>query len=251
MILSATDEVIDFYNSLPNKEAKEIIRINLTVLGLCPQCSGDNYRSGICEDCGFISPEVQEAIKEFEESQNTTVKVPKQKSDDEEFTPGYPKLSSSFKKEASPSGASTYYEYMKKNHGQKVQLCPNGHLMDETGLFCKEPNCPYERPPSQLDFKSPSFTGINPNIEQKRVFISPAEKRITVMKNKIKTDKKNKKTSKKSENSNEDMNDAPGTTLDDASIAANDKITRGHQMLEDAAKIKYFQNLQVEDEETN
>ena len=246
MILNATDDVIDFYLDLPKKEAKEVIRVNLTVLGLCPQCNGDNYRSGICEDCGFISPEVQEAIKEFEESQNTPAKVPRpKKEEDSQFSPGYPKLSSA------NSSVSTYYDYMKKNHGQKVDLCPNGHLMDENGLYCKEPECTYERPPAQLDFKAPSYTGIDPNIEQKRVFISPAEKHITVMKNKLKSYKKKKKTSNKSGNSNEDVNDVPGASLDDASVAASDKVTRGQQMLEDAAKIEYFKNLQGEDEETN
>ena len=241
MILDATNKVIDFSLSLSKKEAKEVMRVNLTVLGLCPQCSGDNYRSGICEDCGFISPEVQEAIAEFESAQNTPVKVPKQKKEDnEQFSPGYPKLS---------SATSSYYEYMQKNHGTKVDLCPNGHLMDETGLQCREPECTYERPPAQLDFKAPSYTGISPNIDQKRVFISPAEKHISVMKNKLKSYKKNKKTSNKSENSTEEMNGVPGTSLDDASVAANDKVTRGQQMLEDAAQIEYFKNLQGEDEE--
>lgn len=159
-MLNATNEVIDFSLSFSPKKAKEIMRVNLTVLGLCPQCSGDNYRSGICEDCGFISPEVQEAIKEFEESQNTPVKVPKKKAEDnEQFSPGYPKMSS--------SNVSTYYEYIQKNHGAKLNLCPNGHLMDETGLMCREPECTYERPPAQLDFKSPSYTGVSPDIEQK------------------------------------------------------------------------------------
>lgn len=244
MILNATDKLIDFSLSFPKKEAKEIMRVNLTVLGLCPQCSGDNYRSGICEDCGFISPEVQEAIKEFEESQNTPVKVPKKKpEEDSQFTPGYQKAASS---------NSSYYEYLQKSQqgqGRKLDLCPNGHLMDETGLYCREPNCTYERPPTQLDFKAPSYTGISPDIEQKRVFVSPAEKRITVTKKKLKSYKKNKKTSKKSENSNEDMNDGPGTTLDDASVAASDKVTRGQQMLDGAAQIEYFKNLQGEDEE--
>jgi hypothetical protein len=240
-MLNATDAVIDFTLSLPKKEAREVMRVNLTVLGLCPQCSGDNYRSGICEDCGFISPEVQEAIKEFEEAQNTPVKVPREKKENNEgFSPGYPKMSS--------ASTSTFYDYMKSN-GTKVDLCPNGHLMDETGLMCREPDCTYERPPAQLDFKAPSYTGISPDIEQKRVFVSPAEKRITVMKNKLKSYKKKNKTSNKSENSNEDMNGVPGTTLDDASVAASDKITRGQQMLEDAAKIEYFKNLQGEDEE--
>lgn len=242
MILTANNKVIDFSLDLPNKEAKEIMRVNLTVLGLCPQCSGDNYRSGICEDCGFISPEVQEAIKEFEDSQKATVKVKKKKQENnEQFSPGYPKISS--------SNVSTYYEYIQKNHGTKLDLCPNGHLMDETHLYCKEPECTYERPPAQLDFKSPSYTGVDPTIEQKRIFISPAEKRITVLKNKLKIDKKKKKTSNKSEKSNEDMKDAPGTSLDDASVAADDKFNRGQQMLEDAAKIKYFQNLRGENEE--
>ncbi len=239
-MLKATDEVINFTLSLPKKEAKELMRVNLTVLGLCPQCSGDNYRSGICEDCGFISPEVQEAIKEFEESQNTPVKVKKEgPKEQEQFTPGYPKTS---------SVNSSYYEYLQKNqgNGRKLDLCPNGHLMDETGLYCREPDCTYERPPSQLDFKAPSYTGVSPNIEQKRVFVSPAEKRITVMKKKL---KKNKKTSKKSENSNEDMSSVPGMSLDDASVAANDKMSRGQQMLEDAARIEYFKKLQGEDEE--
>ncbi len=243
-MLKANDQVINFSLSLPKKEAKEIMRINLTVLGLCPQCSGDNYRSGICEDCGFISPEVQDAIKQFEESQSTPVKVPKIKNEkSDEFTPGYPKTSST---------NSTYYEYLQKNQygvGRKLDLCPNGHLMDETGLYCKEPNCTYERPPSQLDFKPPSYTGVSPNIEQKRVFVSPAEKRITVLKNKLKKDKKNKKTSKKSENSNENMNDVPGMSLDDASVASTDKVTRGQMMVEDAARIEYYKNLQGEDEE--
>jgi len=243
-MLNATNEVIDFSLSLRKKEAKELMRVNLTVLGLCPQCNGDNYRSGICEDCGFISPEVQEAIKEFEVAQNTPVKVPKpKKQDDEGFSPGYPKAASA------NSSVTTYFDYMKKTQGDKLDLCPNGHLMDETHLFCREPECTYERPPAQLDFKAPSYTGISPNIEQKRVFISPAEKRITVMKNKLKNDKKKKKTSKKSENSNEEMNGVPGTTLDDSSVAASEKVTRGQQMLEDAAKIEYLKNLQGEDEE--
>ena len=138
---------------------------------------------------------------------------------------------------------------MAKSNGSKVELCPNGHLMDETSLYCREPNCTFERPPSQLNFKPPEYTGINPNIEQKRVFVSPAEKRITVLKNKLKKDKKNKKTSKKSGNSNEDVNDAPGASLDDSSVAANDKFTRGQQMVEDAAKIEYFKNLQGENED--
>ncbi len=242
MLLHASNEVVDFTSNLIRKEGKEIMRVNLTVLGLCPQCSGDNYRSGICEDCGFISPEVQEAIKEFEDSQNTPVKVPKQKKDDGEgqFSPGYPKLS---------SASTPYYDYMQNSGGKKVELCPNGHLMDETGLYCREPNCAYERPPAQLDFKPPSYTGVSPDIEQKRVFVSPAEKRITVLKNKLKKDKKNKKTSKKSGNSNEDMNDAPGASLDDSSVAANDKFTRGQQMVEDAAQIEYFKNLQGENED--
>ncbi len=243
-MLNATDKLIDFALNLPKKEAKEVMRINLTVLGLCPQCSGDNYRSGICEDCGFISPEVQEAIKEFEDSQNTPVKVPREKPEkNEQFSPGYPKTS---------SVDTSYYEYLQNSqqgNGRKLDLCPNGHLMDETGLYCREPECTYERPPAQLDFKAPSYTGVSPNIEQKRVFVSPAEKRITVMKKKLKSYKKNKKTSNKSENSNEDMNGVPGTSLDDASVAASDKITRGQQMLEDSAKIEYFKNLQGEDEE--
>lgn len=242
MILQAKNEVIDFSLSLAPKEAKEIMRVNLTVLGLCPQCAGDNYRSGICEDCGFISPEVQEAIKEFDESQKATVKVKKQKpQDDGSAALGLPRTSS--------ANTSTYYEYRQKNHGTKMDLCPNGHLMDETGLYCREPECTYERPPSQLDFKPPAYTGVDPNIEQKRVFVSPAEKRIKVLKNKLKTDKKNKKTSKKSGNSNEDMNDVPGTTLDDSSVAKNDPFSRGQQMVQDSAQIEYLKKLQGEDEE--
>jgi len=57
------------------KEAMELIRINITVLGDCPQCNGSNYRSGVCEDCAFISPEVMEAIQEWQQAQGIQQKA--------------------------------------------------------------------------------------------------------------------------------------------------------------------------------
>ena len=57
------------------KEAMEVIRLQITVLGDCPQCDGTNYRSGVCEDCAFISPEVMEAIQEWQESQGIQQKA--------------------------------------------------------------------------------------------------------------------------------------------------------------------------------
>jgi ribosomal protein L32 len=49
--------------------ALEVMKVPISVLGDCPQCGSKNYRDGVCGDCGFISPEIMEAIQAWQQSQ--------------------------------------------------------------------------------------------------------------------------------------------------------------------------------------
>ena len=119
------------------KEAMEVIRLQITVLGDCPQCDGTNYRSGVCEDCACISPEVMEAIQEWQESQGIQQKAAFRSLS---FVDMFPAAQS--------------------NQESKCPECGRKGF----NLQCENPKCMYEEPPMDLNHKRPKFTGINPKL---------------------------------------------------------------------------------------
>jgi len=188
------------------KQAMEVIRINITILGDCPQCGGNDYRSGVCEDCSYIAPEVMEAIQEWNESQGVEQKA--------------------------ASARFSFADYF-PSHATTDEECPK---CGKRGfdLFCENPKCGYERPPRDLDHRSPEFTGISPDMEIRRKFVSPAGHKIKKHKKKLKNKKHHKKSSL----------DPAAAGLDDSEVVKSDGSTRIHQMQLTDADAKRRQNLQ-------
>jgi len=197
------------------KEALEVIRINITVLGDCPQCQGTNYRGGICEDCAFVSPEVMEAIKEWQESQGIQQKA-------------------AFKSLA-------FTDYFTAPPAGKEKKCPKCGRRG-FNIQCENPQCGHETPPDELNHRSPSFTGVHPDLikNKKNRFIPSAEHSV---KEKIKKQKGKLKKKKAS----------IGNMLDDDQVASSDKVTRGKDALQAVAQDEFFQNQKGKQkpEETN
>jgi len=191
------------------KEAMEVIRLQITVLGDCPQCNGTNYRSGVCEDCAFISPEVMSAIKDWQESQGIQQKA------------AFRSLS--------------FVDMFPTAQSDQDSKCPQCGRRG-FNLQCENPKCMYEEPPMDLNHKRPKFTGISPKLlkNKKQRFIPSADAKSKASE-KIKEEKdklKNKKSSKP----------GPGTSLDNDQVASSDKVTRGKDLLQQVSQDEYFQN---------
>lgn len=188
------------------KEALEVIRINITVLGDCPQCQGTNYRGGICEDCAFVSPEVMEAIGEWQESQGIKQKA-------------------AFRSLA-------FTDYFAAPPSAKEEKCPKCGRRG-FNIQCENPKCLYERPPMELDMRRPEYTGVDPSLikNKKNRFIPSAEHSVKekIKKQKSKLKKKTKKAS-------------IGNMLDDDQVASSDKVTRGKDALQAVAQDEFLQN---------
>ena len=215
-ILKVSDE-------LRIRQAMEVIRIQITVLGDCPQCQGSNYRSGVCEDCGFISPEVMQAIQEWQQSQGGTSKA--------------------------AARSLAFADYFPGGGQQSEMECPK---CGKRGfdLQCDNPQCMYEEPPHDLNHKRPQFTGINPELisNVERRFIpsadnTPAGKKIQKHKKHLEEKKKHKK--KKKHGANAQVPD-----LGDVSTILNDKTTRGHEMIQDGALLDFQQKQQGQDQDS-
>jgi len=191
------------------KEAMEVIRLQITVLGDCPQCNGTNYRGGVCEDCAFISPEVMSAIKDWQESQGIQQKA------------AFRSLS--------------FVDMFPTAQSDQDSKCPQCGRRG-FNLQCENPKCMYEEPPMDLNHKRPKFTGISPKLlkNKKQRFIPSADAKSKASE-KIKEEKdklKNKKSSKP----------GPGTSLDNDQVASSDKVTRGKDLLQQVSQDEYFQN---------
>ena len=200
------------------KEAMEVIRLQITVLGDCPQCDGTNYRSGVCEDCAFISPEVMEAIQEWQESQGIQQKAAFRSLS---FVDMFPAAQS--------------------NQESKCPECGRKGF----NLQCENPKCMYEEPPMDLNHKRPKFTGINPKLlRNKKHRFTPSADAKSKASEKIKDEKKKLKNKKSSK-------PGPGTSLDDDQVASNDKVTRGRDALLQVAQDDYFEKQQGQSPEDN
>jgi methionyl-tRNA synthetase len=191
------------------KEALEVIRIQITVLGDCPQCEGGNYRGGVCEDCGFISPEVMEAIKEWQQSQGIESKE-------------------AFK-------SLSFVDYFAAPPAGKERKCPRCGRRG-FNIQCDNPQCGFEEPPTELNHRRPEFTGVNPDLvkNKKHRFIPSAEHTV---KEKI---KKQKSKLKKKKEQKEAAKQPPAPDLSNLADVQKDKTTRSNEALQQAALMDFY-----------
>jgi len=194
--------------------AKEVIRIQITVLGDCPQCQGTNYRSGVCEDCAFISPEVMEAIKEWQEAQAIGPQG---------------KAASRFAfTDILPSGADISRDFECPKCGRKG-----------FDIQCENAQCGYEQPPRDLNHRDPEYTGVSPELAGtiRRKFLSPGGK-IEEHKKRLK-----KRKTKKVKKSFKAPEVKPGTSLDDSTIVSTDAKSKTDQAVAQMAQEDYKAKL--------
>lgn len=213
------------------KMAREVLRIQITVLGDCPQCSGGEYISGVCEDCGYIAPEVLEAIQEWQMSQGME---PQQQA-----------------KAASREIVDAFSQIivMAKDKKKKDNECPRCGGVLEDGISCR--NCTYERPPSELNHKTPEYTGISPDLlkDVRRRFVPSTNALEKINEQKKKKHKKNKEHGKTKKSSfradNVTLSKTKGNSIEgpppgqgsDDEVAADDATSKMHNMLLTDAQI--------------
>jgi len=206
------------------KYALEVIKVPITVLGDCPQCQSNGYRDGICPDCAFIDPRVQEAIAEWQKAMGIEQVMKQQQQSLAEqnemskaayrslaFTDMFP--SSAATKVKCPECGEITFENDSLKKGEISGQCTNPKCMKEIA--------------GATGFKRPKFLGIDPRwrkkVDRGRNFPSPAELAIQNTKTKLK------------KNSAKEQND-PGAILNDAAAASMDATTRMRSMqLQDAA----------------
>ena len=195
------------------KIAREVLRIQITVLGDCPQCDGTQYRSGVCEDCAYIAPEVLQAIQEWQESQG--------------MEPGTLSKAAATIVDVFPQLTSA------KRKKPDNDDCPR---CKRRGFDLKCEGCGYEEPPSDLNHRMPEFTGPNPELEIRRRFIpsSQALQKIKDQKKKVKKEKPKKRHSFKNVDAQKTIN----KKLDNVNTVLDDATNRMHTFMLDGAAIE-------------
>lgn len=181
------------------KYALEVLRVPISPLGDCPQCQGNGYRDGICPDCHYVDPQVQQAITEWQAAQGIQQKAAFRSLS---FVDMFPDIQST---------------------KTKCSRCKQMTMVDGQ---CENAKCGHEQPPEGLGFKSPKFLGIDPRMlkKVKRNFLSPASQKIEDNKNKLK---------KKSAKGAVDL----GALQDDSMNAKTDATTRMSDMLQQSAQM--------------
>lgn len=177
------------------KISRELIRIPVTVLGDCPQCGGSEIRTGTCEDCGWISEEVEEAIQAWQASQGLSdIQVKRQQEAQAKAREGLglPPMAASTFVDAFPQFTAYYTQ---KNE----QKCPNPKC-GRGGFDLKCEGCGETRPPADLDIETKPFTGIDySRVEQgRRINIKPTWEVLKALKEKVPKKTKTKTQPKKS-----------------------------------------------------
>jgi len=214
------------------KYALEVIRVTISPIGDCPQCQGNGYRDGICPDCSYIDPRVQEAIQEWQDAMGIQQVVKQQQ---QELAKQNPNAKAAYRSLSFVDVISNDFSGMDLSTpaGNGKVKCPrcgqitfnNDSLKKgELSGSCENNACRHEIA-GALGFKRPKFLGIDPEIEKniKRRFLSPASKKI----------EKNKKKLKKK--SAKEIN--PGALQDDSMNAAMDGTTRMWDLLKGTAEI--------------
>jgi len=181
------------------KYALEVIRVPISPLGDCPQCQGNGYRDGICPDCHYVDPQVQQAIAEWQQAQGIQQKAAFRSLS---FVDMFPDIQST---------------------KTKCPRCKQKTMVDGQ---CEDAKCGHEQPPEGLGFKTPKFLGIDPRMlkKVKRNFLSPASQKIEDNK---------KKLEKKSAKGVVDL----GALQDDSMNAKTDATTRMSEMLQQSAQM--------------
>ena len=210
------------------KYALESIRVPISILGDCPQCQSNGYRDGICSDCNFIAPQVQEAIQEWQNAMGI------QQQDEQMPKAAYVKAA---------LNSLDFSDVFPASQQQKAKCPQCGDLTfnndslkkGELSGSCENPKCGHEIA-GALGFKRPKFLGIDPRMLKKvqRNFLSPANVKI----------ENNKKTLKKSAAEPQQQQMDLGALQDDAMNAHNDATTRMKDMLQQSAGIDAQQNYQ-------
>ena len=226
-ILNVSDSVM--------KYALETIRIPISILGDCPQCQSNGFRDGICPDCGFVHPTVQQAIQEWQAAM------------------GIQQNAEQMKQQPKAAFRSLSFVDVLSNNFNGPDLsgpssgktkCPKCKDLTLNDTHCENPRCGYEQAPEGLGFKRPKFLGIDPRMlkKVKRNFLSPASLKIEENKNKLKNTKKSA-----AEQQQMDL----GALQDDSMNAHNDATTRMKNMLQQSAGIDAQMKQQNNDENAN
>jgi len=185
------------------KLSKELLRIQITVLGDCPQCGGSQYRSGVCEDCAYISPEVQEAIQSWQLSQGLSPEQAQRMQMQQEQarqslqmgTPLGTNQSSVVK--AVVTVVDAFPQLAAAKRKKDSDECPR---CQRKGFDLECEGCGYEEPPNDLNVPRPQFTGPSPDLlKTRRINFLPSSDSFhtKVEKKKNETKKKTKEKSKK------------------------------------------------------
>jgi len=220
-ILNVSDSVM--------KYALEAIRIPISVLGDCPQCQSNGFRDGICPDCNFIHPTVQEAIQEWQNAMGIQQVVQQQQQNLAEQNPN-----------AKAAFRSFAFADMFQESTSRKQRCTKCKAFTFVDGQCEDKKCGHESPPEGLGFKRPKFLGIDPRMlkKVKRNFLSPANLKIEENQKKLKNHKKS--AAEKQQQQQMDL----GALQDDSMNAHNDATTRMKNMLQQSAGIEAQQNYQ-------
>jgi len=204
------------------KIALEVARVPISILGNCPQCQSNAYRDGICPDCSYIDPRVQEAIAEWQNAMGIQQTMKEQQ---QSLAEQNPRAKAAYR-------SLSFVDVLPDISRSKVK-CPdcgemtfNNDSMKKGELSgsCDNPKCNKEIA-GALGFKRPKFLGIDPRMLKKvqRNFLSPAATKIEDTKKKLKKSAK------------EQFD--PGAMQDDSMNAAMDGTTRMWELLKGTAEV--------------
>lgn len=231
------------------KLSKEVLRIQITVLGDCPQCGGSQYISGVCEDCGYISPEVLEAIKDWQQSQGNDVvqqtRIQQQAQQEAQSRNPMPQL---------VAASSTFDEsfpqlvFAKHDQKKKTNECPRCGR-NKFDLQCE--GCGYEEPPADLNFRSPEYTGISPELlkNKRRNFLPSTDALERIKDQKRKLHKKKKTHKKSSVVFSKGTDSLKNPDLDNVTTIEYDATNRIKSLVGDLATVDFENGLAQKPEE--
>jgi len=213
------------------KYALETIRVPLSIIGDCPQCQSNGYRDGICPDCGFVHPNVQAAIQEWQNAMGIQQVVQQQQQSLAEQNPN-----------AKAAYRSLAFVDMFPSINSKKTKCTRCKQMTFVDGKCENAECAHETPPEGLGFKRPKFLGRDPKwlkkVNRGLNILSPGEPQIVVTeaREKINKTKESMKLLAAAQKQPQLQMD-PGALQDNSYVVNNDPTTRMKNMLQQSAQI--------------
>ena len=217
----------------------------MTILGDCPQCQSNAYRDGICPDCSFVHPNVQEAIQEWQSAMGIQQTLKQQQ---QSLAEQNPNAKAAYKSLAFTDIMPDFSDVFGNAQQSKVK-CPNCNQLTfnnesrkkgELSGSCENPKCQHEIA-GALGFKRPQFLNLDKRWLKevggiKRNFLSPSDK-IDELKKKIK---------KSSAQNGPTADEVAGAKQDDSMNAAMDPTTRFRKIQLDAAGIDAEQQMNAD-----